>query len=72
MAKNKFHEPKKGFNNLVSCECSNINDFNAGENKRSDLKRVGDNCKCTIGPHRHKTKTVKAYRVFVRENLNLP
>jgi hypothetical protein len=67
LARNKFHPPKKGFNNVITCECSSINSFSAGENKYSSSKRVGDNCTCKIGTNINKTKTKKAFRVFVTD-----
>lgn len=67
MARNKFHPAKKGFNNIIDCECSSINSFSAGENKYSHTKRVGDNCRCKIGTSMNKNKTKKAFRVFVTD-----
>ena len=70
MAKNKFEATKPGFNTLIDCKCNSINEFNKGENKAFDDKRVGDNCDCKIVRNREdpkKAEVVKAFRVFVGE-----
>jgi len=71
MARNKFLAAKNGFDFLIDCKCDSINEFNKGENKVFDTKRVGDNCVCVVDNRdvpRAKKKTVKAFRVFVEKN----
>jgi len=68
MAKNKFLAAKKDFDSRIVCKCQSINAFNKGENKGSELKRVGDNCNCVVGKDFGSQVKVKAFRVFVQEN----